>query len=386
MYIAAHDTIKQALRDFCKNTWENVKQTYDLDPSDSENRMRMYDRWYDDNIRTDTKFTDALAGILSKELTTLTNSFISADELKKPPRLRIRKSEVTVEIAFSQDEVGTHGHYQSFGGVIKVFVNRPSLMEAGCGALQEYIFGEGDGIEQFVDQLVPIFIHEYTHYEQWERGLSGKRTRGYISAGGEKKNPFMGDNFTTDGTPEQQMRYTGAAHEVESYAAGAAVELIQSHMRYGKIENSDIDDLCQSIALCYSNTTQMQRYWWLREYRDHYIEQGFDGQELEIVFKRFMKILYKKLQQFRSTRVGKAKYDPNKFPADWVRYAKNGLSDTIQFIAADIAIDAKRGKNVHEEYVKAGDFVCGYFINDEWDFDRQKKISNLIKKIADLNQ
>lgn len=384
--LMARQSMERMLKEYCRGEWNLIKSRYpELDPNDSDMRMKMYDSWYDDDFRAPEKRLEFVKGIawqISRELTKVTNKFILQ---KIAPHLRDRQEQVRVVVEIREDASdqysGFNGYYQDFNKLIKVFIDADIVEEAGLGALHDWIFGEGEGIENFIDAVIPTFVHEFTHYEQWKRGQAGKRTRGYISTGGTGKNPFVGDHHSAKGTEHQQMRYTGSAHEIESFAAGAAVQLTQGSRRhqYGEfrieLDDSQINDICQDIALCYNDVSQMKRYLWLRQYRDHYVEQGFKGHELETVFRRFMKSLYQKLQQYRKKSIGKNHFY-GKYPAQWETYAKAGMASAIEEIARDYVVDPK------VDVESAGAFINNYFFKDEWDFARQSKISNLIKKMA----
>ena len=394
----ARRVIKATILSFCQGEWQLIKSRYpDIDHQDGENRQKMFYQWYETDFKTRQQkniFASAIAWEISKKLTNLVNEYVEEHNSKLPPRLRKIEKKIRVQLEVKESSHDSHskragGYYQDFESLIKIFISENDMIEAGMGALQTWAFGEGEGVEEMVDAILPVFIHEFTHFEQWRRGLSGRRTRGYVSAGGDKKgSPFYGDQFSHDGTPEQSMRYTGAAHEIEAFASGAAVQLTQmmSRGRYeaGVLHDGDeIDRLCQDIALCYADSQQMQRFLWLREYREHYIKQGIKGHELEVVFRRFMKILYKKLQQYRKVRIGAAKsIDPSRFPADWIRYTRYGLSSTIRYIASDISELIMDGKNPHERISLAGSFINRYFYKDEWDYTRELKIEKIITRLA----
>lgn len=390
----ARAQMRDSISQYCKGEWELIKSRHpEVDTNNGENRTRMYDAWYEQDFSSRSQrlsFSKGLAYHISRDLTKMVKEYGSKQQAHVPPRLR-KETDIRVLIDVKDDSTDAYaskygGYYESGAKLIKVFVDSDVLESSGLNALHDCIFGDSEGVDDLINKILPTFIHEYTHSEQFRRGLEGRSTRGYISKGGMKKNPFMGDHHSPQAGAVGGMRYTGAAHEIEAFAAGAAAQLTYNlydqWSKDTKIDNDKIEGLCQDIAQCYVDANQMSRYLWLRQYRDHYVELGFKGHELENTFKRFMKILYRKLQDYRKNRVGKARIDPTAYPAAWIKYAKLGLDKTIREISHDIAFDIVDGKQVYDTISKASVFVSGYFFKDEHDWSKQEKVGNLIRRLS----
>lgn len=358
------DYVEHYVEHFCANNPE-------LDFKDGEDRHKLYEKLYEfirDPYRKNTLINDLLTE-LGRTLTQMTNKY--QDE-KLPPRLRGKYYRRVVVNKLSTDGAG--GSYDTLNKMIKVNVDYDIVFHSITECIHEEMFGESNGMDGFVTYLLAVFVHEYTHSEQWKRGLSDKVTRGYMKRGGDRRGPLYGGHMSPNMGDVGRMRYLSSAHEIESFASGAAVELtrdILSYDRYGhgKISADRVDELCQDLAYGYSHSNQLKNYKWLREYREHYIELGFDEDELETIFKRFMKTLYQKLQQFKK---GLASHPSEQ---SWVRHVPLGMKRAIEMIAAEL-------DNPHSDLVyRAAQFINRVFFKDEWDMQRIDKIENTIKRL-----
>jgi hypothetical protein len=377
----ASRVIRNSITNFCEAEWKAfVARFPEYDEMDGDSRSKMHDMWYEENMST-SKLDSLVKGMswaVGKELTIMLNEFVTK---KTPPRFRnMRNLIVSVEIDnHSQDSLSKKagGYYSDFDNMIKIFISLDDAIQTLIAGVHDYVFGESEGYDKVVDRITSIFIHEFVHHEQWKRGLAGRKTIGYVTTGGEKKSPRTGYHFSSSDGPVGKMRYHSSAHEIESFAAGAAIELTQEHIRRerynqdGKIPDSIIDELCRDISMAYVETSQLKPYVWLRQYRDYYIEQGFKGHELETVFKRFMKVLYKKLQQFK-----RGPYTSSPLEKEWLRYTKWGLGETIKMIADDL-----QDKDLDHIW-RGAQFINRIFFKDEWDMERSDKIEAVLKKLV----
>ncbi len=398
----ARKVVRKTIDKFCGDTWHDFTDRFpDVDLHDGDIRSKLFDDWYNEYFRADERRATFGRGVcwqVSKSLTELMNEYEEEKVSKLPPRLRNMRAETKVKIETKEDNDDEYskkynGYYQDANGsasnTIKVFIDLETVSYAGYGAMQEWVFGEGEGINEFINTIIPTFIHEVTHYEQYRRGLSGNinASRGYISKTKNGKKTFYGGHHSSQDGDIGAMRYTSAAHEIEAFAAGAAVQLTQEIHRRSysnpQIEDDQIDELCRDIANGWVEASQMQRYTWLRQYRDHYIEQGFSGKELEVVFKRFMKTLYRKLQQYKRDRKGKSgEIDPSQYPKEWMRWVKNGLRIAMLSFADELVDMMMANKETYEFLSKAGHFLNSYFFKDYYDYERELKIEKTLKAMA----
>lgn len=367
-------TITNSLWIFCGNLGTISEIQISADMSDA------FYEWRDSLSRDDrTTMVANFLETLSTDIRYTLKRYIGDVMAKYPPRLR-RTRYPFVDISPSDDY---RGHYSTDSEKIQVYVKNEEVEYALFDSMTAMLFGHDDGeVEKFINGLVPVLIHEYVHYEQWARGLKGNVTHGYITHGAYLPNKLKGDHFDN---VNNAMRYYSSAHEIEAYAAGAASQIIQSlhvPMR-DKNKPVDLDRLCeitQDLSMALTNVGQLSAYSAMREYRDHYIEKGFRGEELEVVFKRFMKILYLKLIRYGKERMGKNETERS-YPDSWKRYARDGYAKAIGEIAYDIAFKKIDGENIDDLVTDAASFLQTYFHNDKWDYDLGDKITKVLSKL-----
>jgi hypothetical protein len=269
--------------------------------------------------------------------------------------------------------------------------------------------------------VVPIFIHEYAHLEQNIRNKSGKDSDfGYITVGitndmkrGGKRGGF---HRSTKTTPEY-LRYKGSVDEIDSFASDAAAELVQAiHVRdyYGDGGspddiNSAITALKQDMTQGYTSSSTTYNHYedLLRAAFDgHYAKTGLKPEQMEKVWKRFVKKVFQKLDDYRFDTSGKLSARQTREADDeFLSYAKrNKFSDTVKHLADMTGLEMMANENVSSkadlDYFrerlgrnnywtsdpvmrKAEKFLSDYYVGDPWENEElDRKIRDIFRKFV----
>ena len=235
----------------------------------------------------------------------------------------------TVEI--EARELSTDEYAQKAGGYMgttnmKVFVDQDKVFQAGCDLIRDEMSGESeDGFGDMLNAIVPTFTHEYAHLEQELRrpqkynaakkytsrdfgymaDKTSRRSRNSVGGRGGRgewsRNPWGGD--------QANLRYTGNVREIDSFASGAAAEMmsaLQTDRRRGynwqSYWNANIDDIKSNLVYGYnSHSRSYERYQNIAHaaFDGYYDHVGFKKEQMAKVWKAFVKKVSQKLDDYK---------------------------------------------------------------------------------------
>lgn len=373
-----------------------------------------YDRLYNWIEEHKEEVFAAIAKTISKTLTKLTAN-IAADRFgaTKAGRNYYRVELVARELSDDPDK--RYSGYHSAGRqLLRVFLNGKQIVQGMYGVLHDEFFGEdSEGYrEQFINDIVPTFVHEYVHYEQGILGRSSDTGDfGFITLGrkrekvGGKRRGKRGGFMRATKSSEQYLRYMGSTHEIDAFASSAAAELMQNIRRDyyndNARQNERIRDVLKSLSDGYIDSPDYRRY--LNKYYESLNGEwpGLRHDEMAKVWRRFSRMLYSKLLDYLHPTVGKvtAEYASHHLDAAFVQIAqKVTLPQMVQWLAKltareatgreswkhaeDIATDIDRGYAPMQ--TKAEDFLRNYYFGmDWWDKEAQyEKVIATYRKMA----
>jgi hypothetical protein len=426
----ARKVLHDSLEAHMEKEWNDFARTY---PNEDVTELYndFYQYWADTTrppsgaISAYWLFTRRITDVATRALTQLVHEhllthFGNAEKrtvgvrIKKDGKLSVPISIFKVKVDDREDSADDYkdksGGY--FAGridssIIKVFVNRDDLWEAGMGMVQVIALGEGEGYDRLTNVIAPVFTHEYVHLEQFVRGGMGSPQEdwGYITAGGgrrgNRRNPWGGT--TANEKLVHWMRYRGSASELEAFAQQTASELVAETLRYRRHQNEvsseAIRGILDSLATGYADATHMRAYnaigW--GEYSAEAAAAGIKPHEMKIVWRRFMKLTYRAVQNYAAKRLragDERSFHIKDAPPTWIKAAKeHTLGQTANTIAYEIA-DAMLGEvgwyktgeqaaQYDERITKATSFLNSvYFPEDNYERDHWTTIHRLLKQVV----
>ncbi len=403
---AAFSLVRSCLYDHIKAEWDHYMEAY---PGAQETET-----WSDDRFQVYDDFNEKIG--ISPERRKL-----FAIVLMNQPGSRLAKlvretlgvnCQVHVVVREHTDDPGKkYGGYFNYNhGVnqytIRCFVNEHDVLSAAQQVLHDIVFGETyeRSIDELVNIIVPIFIHEYTHLEQElrnpERPILNRKSNdlGITTVGGGRR----GDRRDATGGSIKWARYTGSLNEIEAFAAQTAAELL-ARFRPAyfdadskEIDHSYLDGVLRDIAdgyeaagTAYKSMNHMRQYW------EDFKAVGVRESERDRVWRRYLKLVYQKVWQYRAENVGQTpayrRYTILQAPQHWRTMAKKGMSQCLYAIANDIALqyswEVRDGKATADEVAsnelsrKAMDFIENYFYGANEDWDTGMKVTTAVKQI-----
>jgi hypothetical protein len=223
-----------------------------------------------------------------------------------------------------KDKAG--GYYSTTNKYIKVFVTAKKIHEAAMAALQLHLYGDAETnpANLLAMTIAPIFAHEYAHFEQFARknpntGGDPDRDFGYVTTGVKDrggKGKRGGLMRTPDESPHHQLRYYGSSHEIDSFAAGAASEIVEELKQGSGGLWNDLDSNLRDFLKWMGNDggpqtnhSQYQHYEHLmwNVAQGYYDKAGVKRDQIDKVWNRFRKLVYQKLLDYLEKRPGKSK-------------------------------------------------------------------------------
>jgi hypothetical protein len=389
-----------------------IKQTakpdiglYVYDPDvddDGEERSQYYDRlqdWLKDHKQ---ETIEAICTEVSRILTEIARDIAE----KRDIGVKIDRKKIVVKVdprEYSDDKDKHHGGYHSdWLGLIKVFIDGGLASEAATGYIEEDLFGEdAEGYrDKFTNIIVPVFAHEYAHFEQTlRRGFISNNDLSHITIGskrqrvnGKRRGNRGGIHRDTEGDAGF-LRYMGSTHEIDAWASSAAAEMVQSlhHSRFGdgpRDFNRQIAELRQSIASGWGSGSQYDTY---REKYYDSLEQripDLNHEQMTKVWHVFLRSLDGKLADYLHPKTGQG-YERDLDPywvkraetytmtkmfwfLAWVcgaRIARQERHSTPERIERDIDMGAGGGYETGAQH-KAENFIRHYYFRD-W-FEQEK--------------
>ncbi len=382
----ARRVINPQIRQYLEGVWDKFMADYP--DATSEERHQLYDDWYEgqwrdpETRRTLIKVTCNQPGVALAKLV--------RERTKEQCQVHVICREYT-DLAASKDGRGGDFHYNS--GVrqytIRIFVDEVVVQETISGRMQEIVFGDGEELDLLTNQIVPIFIHEFTHLEQELRNPKhpmkngNDRDRGITKAGGGK----FGSRRNPSGGNVQWARYIGSLDEIEAFASQAASDMIRKSDRWGnEPDTSYIDNLLTDLASGWGHGRAFDTVHHLKVYWDEFEKAGITKKERDLVWKRFLKLTYQKIWQYRREQIGKVpawqQSTYEKAPRSWQKMAKKGMVECIYQIVHEVVFETgtELGWKTPEEIAnrdplvsKGIDFVESYFFGDQ-DYNSTKSL------------
>lgn len=371
-------------------------------------------------------FTRRIADVASRCLTELVRQHLvekfgdrEKQTVKVHNRLSVPASVFSVKVEdrsdsadAKKDSAGGYFRTDISQPIIKVFVNRNDIWEAGMGVAQVVAMGEGEGFDTLTNVIAPTFVHEYVHMEQFVRGDFGEGDTdwGYITtalpdgSGGGRR----GNRRSPGVSLVHWLRYRGSAAEIEAFAQQCASEMMKEASRYHRTyDNSqDISDdaisaVLQDLATGYASASAMRAYnaigW--GEYSEECAKFGVKPHEMKITWKRFMKLTYRAVHNYRQERFGRTKlsnWHIKKAPELWRNAVERGftVSKTAQTIAYDLVqkmlddtmsgiYDGEKMVRHNQQVFDAAMFLhAAYYGKDEYDDSKYEAVSAAFRRLV----
>lgn len=393
-----HTAIKEltaGLDQYVKVKWETFFQQYKKEHPQSQEVENYelyhdaYDKFCNDHYVED--FVKEIATASSVILTTVVKEALRArhgDTIILSSGMK-PTNDITVDLTvkeYSSDSYkDTAGGYFSSVGKIVVFIGEYELKAAGLSAIQELIFGESEERHLLARTIIPTFTHEYAHFEQSVRGgWKARGDQGYTRVG-------KGQRWRRDhtGGKEGWVRYIGAQNEIDSFAASTASSIV-SKLEHDYNFREDILSELQGIALGYSDDRHLKMIEDTKRaaFEGFYDDIGLDPKDMEVVWKRYLKILYSKLIEFLPKKEKRGNY-----PEQWYEWAELG----VKTCASKLALMACEKIRKEDRWSSPDDIIDRYapeivsqatfFLQDQlfedpWVFERNAKVSAAFKSLV----
>lgn len=408
---AARKSLSRHLHAFMEGEWEHLVSIYG---DDHEDRSEIYDEWYQRTSR-ETNSSKLFVQSVCDHATRALNEVVQAALAKEFPTGRITikgqggfdytlsPSDITVKIEAREHSEDAHKHYggyfQGHGAPkIRCFVQEHDVQVAAWGTMQEIAFGEGEDADLLTKLIGPIFVHEFTHLLQFLRGGSATDNDfGYIEVHGGKRGGRRDPTNKYGTTPDPRsasLRYRSSAKEIESFAAEAASTIvadIESRYRYRQdhsAEDAEIRHVLRDIAAGYDSdaTTSDYRQITWRAMEGAFTDLGVPDHQIAKMWKRYLKLVYRKLWTYSQGRMGKAEMSRwnEKYPKDWIAAARKGISFASAYIANQVAMEVDGNKR-YDLQSNGSTFLERYFFGEEYgyDFEQSMKVTRAFNRLVD---
>jgi len=367
----------------------------DKDGGNGDYNSEYYDKLY--KWFTSHRVTVILA--ISNEIDRVLTKVANDIGLQRYGQNKANENHVKVNMVageLSREKQKSGGYH--FPGIIRFYIDGEAVVHAALGLVQESLFGEEveDYRRRFLGLIVPVFVHEYAHYEQGARGKDWwKPDLGYITVGsrrekvgGKRRGKRGGYHRDQDKTEEGYLRYIGSSHEIDAYASSAAAEMVHD-MHQNSYDsksqfNRNLNDLRRSIADGYATSNDHDRYY--RKYQESIRQEwpGLDHEKMTKVWHRFMRLLYQKLGDYLHPVAGKTA-DVDGEDSSFVEKAKSlRMPEMIAYLAR-ITARSVVGQETSPDRIsrlidngyadimsKAEAFISHYYFGDEiWEKEKQ---------------
>jgi hypothetical protein len=388
-------------KQFCPNGYD--EENPDQQGNDYD---RMYKHYFDDSPSRKelidhicTTASKALTGVIQSDLLTRFGESVPW-KIAGYGEIDLRTSGIKVQLTVRPTE-GDDAKYLGFfmpsheNSYIKVHCDEEKLLTSAMASVMSQAFGDGEGRDDLVNSIAPTFAHEYSHLIQYiaAKGYHAFQS-GITTVGGGRKTPRQGDSTITG-----WWRYIGSNAEIDSWATSVASQIIARINRYsysGEMDNEQIDYGMESAATGYADSESYRTYiqYYQSALAGDYDKIGLSKQEATKVWQRFLKTVHAKLAAYKKPAFGKSKsgYTRFKYDPQWTKWAKKGLSycasrlaDIVAFECSEQSYKAYDGSwriEPHHTIDKAESFIHTYFFNEDYDFDKQMKISNAFKALV----
>jgi hypothetical protein len=245
--------------------------------------------------------------------------------------LRVLVDDKSISNDPSKDK--THGYYDEGTNVIRLFVDPTELAEAINDLMELSLTGDtaGEHKRYLFDFIRATLVHEYAHLEQVLRRRPGKPSRHnpsaaakdftYVTTGvpGNNRTPKRGGIFREPGKDlASKLQYAGSLHEIDSFAAGTASELVSAvrmNPRARSLKPKDwnlaVDALKTAIATGVVSSDSFAYYAEIMRSRfdAEYAAIGANPAQIEKVWRRFCKLVAAKLDDYKADGAGIMKAD-----------------------------------------------------------------------------
>lgn len=377
--------------------WDDfVSKNYAGDIHDdewTEDRFDLVDKFREDLIRNKIDFAKVLMNYPSRALSKI------ATQYGERCMVQVVIREYTDD---AHKAAGGYFIYNTNAAqyMIRCFVDEYRAMAAAEQIIQHIVFGEyyDDGVDEFLQRVVPIFVHEFVHLQQELRNPhrpsqnGDQMDLGIITVGGGKR----GNRRTPKAGRVEWARYTGSLMEIEAFAAQTAVEMLQHIKPHGMNkdhDNDQIDGLLDDIAQGWGSGNAFNAMNQMRTYWEDFKAIGVDEKERDLVWKRYLKLVYKNVWQFRRKHLGKtpaySRSEIENAPEDWLAWTKHGMVVCATAIAMDVAtkeshnLDTKTPEQIASDTLawQASRFVELYFFGESENYEDGLKVNLSMRKL-----
>lgn len=350
--LAARKIITDTVRAFAKDLLKRAEAALPSKDEDDEDGYGsgLYDRIWQHYHPHGAKGLDIISKEMAAKLSTALTEFVvkqTVDLIQQIPFLKAhvdkdgpnryefyaRKYKFVIEPReYTDDEYvkTARGYVSGSGDLIKVFVDAHDFEQAAWAVIQEEVLGEDPdgGISKLLKVVIPTFVHEYAHHEQnlrrtgWKSSGKGSKLNGYaadfgyITVGrqGNNRVPKRGGVLrTAHKSTEHGLRYTGNVKEIDSFASGAAAELMhdiltdkeRNHWRTVDV-NRQIEEIKKDLASGYARSDSINRYTDLvyDTFNGYYDALGLKREQVRKVWQTFARKVASKLDDYREDVVG----------------------------------------------------------------------------------
>ena len=346
--IQARKAIHSVMNTVMDQLEEIAKQSPDMPDLDDDTNDNRWGDFYQISVdyfdANKEMVSTKICATISKSLTDLTQNHLAEifpDGFPKKHMARKKPKDFVIRLEareLSDDKYKSYGGYAGWDGVAKVFIDIDKLILAADYLLQERINGEAEdgGADMICRIIIPTYLHEYAHLEQAIRGSNPNRDHGYITGQDGKKFGLFREPRKSQ---IDYLQYHGSSHEIDSFASGAASQIVQT-IRDEYDFNLALDSVRSGLGDV--GVVDYQRYLHIMHDALHgyYDEHGLRKGEMGPVWKRFQRLVYQKLEDYRHPDAGRADaYDRKNLNPEWVALAKTcSRKDMIWQLASLVGI------------------------------------------------
>lgn len=195
-----------------------------------------------------TKTSQALTKIVQNHVREKFGDPVIIDSGYRPVEVPVEKIVVSVWWHGKKDEHyggvfrSRSYHVQGDETKLEIVVDQEFWQQWLIEAVYGEITGEGYAYDEFNENIVNTFAHEYAHLEQNLKGQQ-KYTYSLIPQKGHGRNSAWANPMGEDPTTAEKLAYYGRPAEIDAFATGAAAtvvdRIVRRHRIYGGDQMSD---------------------------------------------------------------------------------------------------------------------------------------------------
>jgi hypothetical protein len=244
-----------------------------------------------------------------------------------------------IEVSNDPSRHDSHGYYSEQQNLIRIFVDPRELSEAIDDLVELSLHGstQGDAKRYLFNFIRATLVHEYAHLEQVLRRKPAKpsrhnptgeiKDRTYITTGiaGNRRVPKRGGTFRDPSKDlANKLQYSGSLHEIDSFAAGTASELVSAVRLNPRLRglkpkewNDAVDALKTAVATGVVSSDSFAYYAEImrKRFDSEYAVIRANPAQIEKVWRRFCKLVAVKLDDYKADKAGVMKADRAAFRA-----------------------------------------------------------------------